>query len=291
MASRTGVVVVTHQSGDVLPPLLSSLAEHEPDSPVVIIDDASPGGPPDAAGHELIVMSDNRGYAASCNRGIAAMESHDVDLVAFLNPDVRLAGASLSELEQHFAERPRVGIATGPLRAPDGTRLPSAWGPTSVRRALAFAAGLEPQRLRAAAGAIVRTPVATSDTSTYLDDLRVEGHVIGGTMVARTACLAELDGLDEDFFLYWEDADLCHRARRAGWEIRVMPCAPIVHAAAQSTPDALTDGQRWQWFVEGAHRFGRKHLPPGQARQLEVALELGARLGRLRRPDAAGAAS
>lgn len=282
MTGRVGVVVVTHRSEEVVPDLLASLDEHEPQAPVVVVDDASPGGPPDAAGHELIVMSTNRGYAAGCNRGAAALANRGVELIAFLNPDVRLQGPSLSELADHFDEREHVGIATGPLQTPDGTRLPSAWGPTSVRRALAFAAGLEPHRLRAAAGTTVRVPVATSDTSTYLDDLRVEGHVIGGTMVARRACLEDVGGFDEDFFLYWEDADLCHRARQAGWQIRVLPCTPFVHADEQSTPDLPDGGLRWEWFVEGARRFGRKHLVPGQARQLDVALQLGHRLGRLR---------
>lgn len=282
MAPSTGVVVVTHRSGDVLPALLASLEEHEPDAPVVVVDDASPEGPPDPGAHELIALTENRGFAAACNRGIAAMAER-VDLVAFLNPDVRLQGPSLTELAAEFEARPRVGVATGPLQSVDGRRLPSAWGPTSVRRALTFAAGLEPQRLRAAAGAIVRIPVATSDTSTYLDDLRVEGHVIGGTMVARVSCLEDVGGFDEEFFLYWEDADLCHRARAAGWEIRVLPCTPIIHADESSSPRLSADSDRWDHFVTGAGRFGQKHLVPGQARQLEVALEMGHRLGRLRR--------
>lgn len=282
MAGNVGVVVVTYESHDLLSPLLAALAEHEPDSPVVIVDDASPSGPPDPQGHELVVAGRNSGYAAACNRGTLALRNQDVEIAAFLNPDVRLQGPSLTELAGGFAERPEVGIATGPLESPGGDRLPSAWGPTSVRRALAFAAGIEPQRMRAAAGAMVRTRVATSDASTYLDDMRVEGHVIGGTMLARLACLQDVGGFDEDFFLYWEDADLCHRARATGWEIRVMPCTPFVHADRDPVHDLSIDDDRWEWFVAGARRFGQKHLIPGQARQLEAALDVGRRLGRVR---------
>ncbi|MBW3659771.1 MAG: glycosyltransferase family 2 protein [Actinobacteria bacterium] len=284
MARRIGVVVVTHESGAVVGDLLDSLAAHEPDVPVVVVDDASPSGPPDVGDHQLIVASSARGYAASCNAGVEALREHGVSVVALLNPDVRLQGPSLTELARMFAERRRVGIATGPLLDPDGERLPSAWGPTSIRRALTFAAGYEPVRLRAAAGAVLRARSTIAEASRQLDDMRVEGHVIGGTMIVRLSCWDELGGLDEDFYLYWEDADICYRAREAGWEVRILPCTPFCHADGSTgtlSDEDVTD-DRWSWFVAGATRFGQKHLVPGQAKQLEAALRLGRRLHHLR---------
>jgi N-acetylglucosaminyl-diphospho-decaprenol L-rhamnosyltransferase len=280
MTTRIGVVIVTHESADQLPGLLESLAEHEPAAKVVVVDDASPSGPPDAGDATLIVSPENRVFAASCNLGVAALRRSDPRYVAFLNPDVRLAGPSLTEIADLLRHRRKVGIATGPIEDPDGKRLPSAWGPTSVRRALAYAAGFEPVRLRSAAGGNLMPRVAMSQVSRVEDDARVEGHVIGGTMVARLACLDDVGGFDEEFFLYWEDADLCHRARAAGWEIRVLPCTPFVHPRSDGVTEQ--DDRRWQWFVAGAERFGHKHLVPGQARQLDAALALGRRLARLR---------
>lgn len=283
MPPRIGVVVVTHESGDVLPGLLASLAEHEPETPVVVVDDASPSGPPqDLGGAELVVGEQNLGYAASCNRGVERMRRHGVRYVALLNPDVRLQGPSLTELTRMLGRRRGVGVATGPLQSPTGERLPSAWGPTSLRRALTFAAGFEPIRLRAAAGTILRSRLGPAGASMTIDDMRVEGHVIGGTMVVRLACWDQLAGFDEDFFLYWEDADLCHRARDAGWEVWVLPCTPFVHLEGSLSSAGIPDETRWAWFVQGATRFGAKHLVPGQARQLEAALDLGRRLRMLR---------
>lgn len=274
-----GVVVVVHESDDVLPGLLRSLAQHEPDATVVVVDDASPSGPPDVGEVELVRAPENRGYAASANRGAAALERLAPDCIAFLNPDVRLQGPSLSQLADQLAGRPTVGIAAGPLQDAEGHRMPSAWGPTSVRRAMVFAAGFEPARLRSAAGVSLRR-MSLPAVSRVQEDLRVEGHVMGGTMLVRTACLEEIGGFDEAFFLYWEDADLCHRARDAGWEVRLLPSVPL---RLERPPAGLDDERRWGLFVEGAQRFGNKHLVPGQARQLEAALALGRRLGRLRR--------
>lgn len=282
MAPRVGVVIATYESHDILGGLLDSLEAYEPQLPVVVVDDASPSGPVDARHHRLIVNDHPIGYAASCNRGRAALQRRDVRYLAFLNPDVRLKGPSLTELADLLARRRKVGIATGPVVDPRDRRLPSAWGPTSVRRALAYAAGFEPTRLRSAAtGSTLRSRVAMSEVSTLENDVRVEGHVIGGTLIARVACLDDIGGFDEAFFLYWEDADLCHRARDAGWDIRVLPVTPFEHddPPIRATVD---EEQRWEWFVSGAKRFGTKHLVPGQAVQLEAALELGRRLAKLR---------
>lgn len=281
-AASVGVVVAAYESDDVLPDLLDSLAEHEPDFPVVVVDDASPSGPPEVAGCQIVISTDNLGFAAACNRGTDVVRDLGVRYVAFLNPDVRLQGPSLTELATEMDERDKVGLATGPLENLEGQRIPSAWGPTSVRRAFSFAAGLEPARLRAAAGPSMRGRVSTSDASTMLDDLRVEGHVIGGSMFARIDCLDELDGFDEDFFLYWEDADLCHRARGAGWQVRLLPCTPLVNTRDALTTDGISDEQRWQWYLAGATRFGDKHLVPGQAMQLRAALDVGRRIHQLR---------
>lgn len=277
--ARIGVVVVTFGSEDVLAGLLASLAEHEPDAWVVVVDDASPDGPPDVGGRELIRMPDNVGYATCANRGVDALRRLEVEHVAFLNPDVRLTGPSLTAIADALDERDEVGIATGPVVDEHGHRLPSAWGPTSVRRAMTFAAGFEPSRLRSAAGESLRARLPVAAASRTHDDLRVEGHVMVGTMVVRLACFDDIGGFDEAFFLYWEDADLCHRARDAGWGIRILPCDPFENIRPPSTID---DDARWELFVRGAERFGSKHLVPGQARQLEAALQLGRRLGRLR---------
>lgn len=282
MSTRVGVVVVTYESQEVLAPLLDSVAEHEPEATVVVVDNASTSGPPEVGEAELVTLPTNQGYAAACNAGADRLLARDIRYLAFLNPDVRLIGPSLTEIADLLARRRKVGIATGPVVTPSGERIPSAWGPTSVRRALAFAAGLDTARMRSAAGTMLRARVPTSDVSTMVDDMRVEGHVIGGTMVIRAKCFTEVQGFDPGYFLYWEDADLCRRARDAGWEIRVLPVTPFEHTAQDTSSVGVTDKQRWTWFTQGAARYGRRHLVPGQARQLEAALQLGQRLRRLR---------
>jgi GT2 family glycosyltransferase len=57
---------------------------------------------------------------------------------------------------------------------------------------------------------------------------RVE-WVTGCCLLARRDCLRELQGLDEDFFLYYEDVDLCRRAHALGWSVWHEPNLWAVH--------------------------------------------------------------
>src|SRR5207249_7515050 len=47
--------------------------------------------------------------------------------------------------------------------------------------------------------------------------------VTGCCLLVRRECLEELGGLDEDYFLYYEDVDLCLRARKRGWTVWYEP--------------------------------------------------------------------
>lgn len=278
--SRLGVVVVTYNSGTVLPGLLTSLARHEPAAAVVVVDSASPLGAPELAEAPVLVQPENRGYGASANVGADWLLSRHARLtaIAFLNPDVRLVAPSLTQLAAELDARPAVGVATGPLVDSDGRRLPSAWGRESAARRFWFATGWRTPRLRSLAGRISREGVMTSSASLTADDLAVDGFVRGGTMVVRAACWQELDGFDEAFFMFGEDIDLCARARAQRWEIRLLPCAPFTLDDRGSSVGADAR-ERFVWYWQGARRYDDKHLDARRARRLERALQWGYRLG------------
>lgn len=280
-APPVSVIIVTHNSSRVLPPLMASLAHWEPDLPVVVVDDASPAGPPSdlGSGTLLIQSPENLGFGACVNRATAAIPAGGH--VMILNPDVRLNGPSISELTRELERRPHVGIVSGPMTDKDGSRQPAAWGPTSAVRALWFGTGLRLPRMRRLMGRALPGSYRTSTTTLTREVVPVTGHVLGGAMLVRRACWDELGGFDENFFLYWEDADICQRARDLGWELSVLPCTPIIHITGTSS-DGVTDDERWRWYVDGARLFAAKHLPSSQAKRLLWALRLGRALRRRR---------
>jgi GT2 family glycosyltransferase len=59
--------------------------------------------------------------------------------------------------------------------------------------------------------------------------------VSGACMMSRRDMLKAVEGFDERYFLYWEDADLCRRLRGRGWSIRYVKNAEVVHQVGQSS--------------------------------------------------------
>src|SRR6266511_3110398 len=60
--------------------------------------------------------------------------------------------------------------------------------------------------------------------------------VSGACMLMRRSVLEELNGLDEGFFMYCEDIDLCRRLRRAGYDLVFEPDARVLHEGGASAP-------------------------------------------------------
>ena len=75
-------------------------------------------------------------------------------------------------------------------------------------------------------------------------------------MVIRRETLRDIGPLDERFFMYFEDADLCRRARTAGWLVYYLPHIEIIHqtgASSRSKPRAV-------WLLhKSAFLYHRKH--------------------------------
>ncbi len=84
--------------------------------------------------------------------------------------------------------------------------------------------------------------------------------VSGACMLIRRDGLASVDGFDEGYFLYWEDADLCRRLRNAGWETRYMTGAAAVHDVGQSSRNARRLANRE--FHRSAYRYYATHVVP-----------------------------
>jgi GT2 family glycosyltransferase len=84
--------------------------------------------------------------------------------------------------------------------------------------------------------------------------------VSGACMVLRRSTLEDIGPMDERFFMYFEDADLCRRAREAGWLVYYLPQVEVLHHTGASTrarPRAI-----WN-LHKSAFLYHRKHGPHG----------------------------
>jgi GT2 family glycosyltransferase len=99
-------------------------------------------------------------------------------------------------------------------------------------------------------------PVTARDTSNREID-----WVSGACMMIRRDAFVQVGGLDEGFFLYWEDADFCRRLKTAGWTTRWNPEPAVTHVAARSSRSVPY--RALIAFHRSAFRYFVNHAGPG----------------------------
>jgi GT2 family glycosyltransferase len=226
-------IVVIHDSARHLDALLRSLERHLDPPQVVVVDSGSRDGGADVArghGAETIVLDGNPGFGAANNAGVARAE-HDVTVL--LNPDCEAIDGSLAALAARAAGRdallvPRLLESDGavqrsahPLPGRAAGLVPALWPPRAMPRALRE--HFEPWRA---------------------DAPRPVGWAIAACVAARTGLLRRLGPFDPGAFLFYEDLDLCLRARFAGVPTELRPEVRLVHHGGHATGPALGDRAR-----------------------------------------------
>ncbi len=248
------VVIVNHNHRPVIETCFTSLYSL-PDRAtfeVSLIDNACTDGTVDwvSARYPQVVIRRNpaaRGFAANANAGMRAVSRGRYALL--LNPDVTAIPGLLDRLVAFMDEHPQAGIAAPQLFNDDGTIQPNC-------RRFPNPLALALRALRV--DEVWRTPRVRR----YLMDGERRGAaevdwVTGALLVVRRAAIDAVGGLDESYFLYWEDLDWCYRMRQAGWSVHHLPEARAIHSQRrEGVRRPFSRAGRAQ--VLGAIRFFRK---------------------------------
>lgn len=247
---RVDAIVVAYNSagtlrGCVAP--LSALAGVD----VTVVDNASP----DAALRTIadlpvrtIRAARNGGFAAGCNLGIAGGSN---PYVLLLNPDARIGAAALQALVAALDAEARVGIVGPRILEDDGELAFSQRRFPRLRSTFAQALFLHRLWPRAAwTDELVRDPAA-------YDRVGSPDWISGACMLIRRDALERVGGLDEQFFLYCEDIDLCARMRAQGLDVRYDPRAVVRHTGGVSRPRE----ELLALLARNRVRYMRKHGP------------------------------
>jgi GT2 family glycosyltransferase len=194
-----------------------------------------------AASHpdvEVIAGGLRRGFGANHNLACARARGR---YVFILNDDTVLDPKCIERLGRFMDQNPAVGAAGPRLRHPDGRDQPSAFHfPTPARVALTTVT-LQRAGWIMSAGERIR---------------RVD-WIHGAAMIVRREAIAAAGGLDEGFYMYLEDVDLCRRLRERGWEVAFFPRAGLVHLENSST--AAVPMRRVYQHARSRSIYARKH--------------------------------
>jgi N-acetylglucosaminyl-diphospho-decaprenol L-rhamnosyltransferase len=221
---RLSVVVVNYQHWDdttqLVQKLRASSSLKRGDAEVVVVDNHSPPHPVIGklrrmSGVSLRRFRHNRGFARAVNEGCRLSRG---DWFLLLNPDVSCDADFLNDVlrtaDRLVEEQPQVGIVGFRLRNTDGNpQLSTGRFPTLA----STVGGLFLRRSRRKYQEVSETAASRVDWAT------------GCCLLIRRKCWEQLRGFDTDFFLYYEDVDLCARAAAMGWQVRHEPALAVTH--------------------------------------------------------------
>jgi GT2 family glycosyltransferase/SAM-dependent methyltransferase len=170
----------------------------------------------------------NLGFAKACN---LAARSVDAPYLLFLNPDCVLDAGSVDVAMDRLTHDPTIGIVGARTRHEDGTvNITCCFAEPSLWSALCFATGLS----SALRGVTFFNPEQIGGWDRNEDrDVEV---VTGCFAMMRSDLFRGLDGFDERFAMYSEDADLSRRVRSAGLRCVHVHDAGLVHVGGASEP-------------------------------------------------------
>ncbi len=237
---KASIIVLSWNGVDYLPGCLESLlCQDYHDSEIIIVDNGSTDRSAELVETQfpttrLIRNERNLGFAAGNNVGLAAATG---DVLVLLNQDTRVRPDWLAHLVHGVTSDPRVGIGGCKILYPDEQTIQHA-------------------------GGIIRLPLAFPEHLGYRqrddgrwDEQREVDYVTGAAIAVRRDVLEAIGPLDEGFYpAYYEDVDLCARARAAGYTVTYFPRASLVHLEATSF------GWNSPTYVQHMHRGRMRYL-------------------------------
>lgn len=221
----------------------------------------------------------NGGFAYGNNLGIRhALEAGSVDYVYLLNPDAQVRPGAIATLVRFLESEPRIGIAGSSFENEDGSEWPIAFRFPSLVSELSQALGLGPVMRLLDRWAVAREMSAAAPQPV--------DWICGASMMIRTAVIETIGGLDEGYFLYFEETDFCLRARRAGFPTWYVPESRVMHVGGQSTGVTERNSAPKRlpayWF-ESRRRYFTKAFGIGRALAIDLVVLAGYPLGCLKR--------
>ena len=253
--SSLDVVIVAYNSREELRACVEPLAAIERVH-VIVVDNASTDGSLDSVANlqlDAIRLDANGGFAHGCNVGWRA---GDAPYVIFLNPDARIDAESIDRLVAVLSDRPprersHRASSTAMARSTSRSAASPGCGRPTPRRS--FSTGSSPR--------LGWTDELIRDPEVYARPGSPD-WVSGACILVRRSVLEELDGLDQGFFMYCEDIDLCRRLRNAGHQLLFEPSADVVHLGGASAPRAsllpVLGASRLRYAAKHRSRFRRR---------------------------------
>ncbi len=255
------ILIVHTYEGDVLRQTLRGLRRAAPkiSCEVLVMDNRPSAGIGEMLKKEFpwvrhLPQEQNWGFGSSMNRGVEASSGR---YVLIFNPDIVVQPGALEELMFFMDAHPEVGACGPKLLNPDGTlqyscyRQPTLMLPAYRRTPLG--------KLARGKRAVDRYLMCDAD---HAQTMQVDS-LIGAALFARREALEKVGLFDEQFFMYYEDSDLCRRFWEHGFPVVYHPAACMVHYHGRASAQGNLLSQltnRFTWIhIHSFVKYWRKY--------------------------------
>jgi GT2 family glycosyltransferase len=258
------IAIVSYNTKEVLLDCVSSVQAHTTTIAyeVIVVDNDSRDGTVPAIktiypDMRIIANPDNRGFAKAVNQALAVSRGRHVLL---LNSDTLVRDQALATMVAYLDEHSDTGAVGCKQWTGDGHLNQTCFPFPSIRDHLFYSALFQQvaPSMQAAAAATQAVDCTRSQDVDWAN---------GACLMVRRSLLQELGGLDEEFFMYFEDVDLCRRLHQQGYGVHHLAEAEIIHFIGRSSG---RDHERLQLVWEFSRiRYIEKHFSPVKCRLMK----------------------
>jgi len=251
------VIIVSYNVANFLIECLTSIYGAAPriSFEVLVVDNASGDGSAQMVRAEfpqvtLLANESNYGFARANNQALRISKSR---YYLLLNPDTLLNPGSLGKMVEFMDHHPDAGASGCRLVWPEGAIQPSCRTFPSL-----LAIFLRGARLHK----LYNKPVARYLMADWdHSSVREVDWVLGACLLLRREALEDVGLLDEGFFLYYEDIDLCYRLKARGWKVYYNPQIQVVHYYQRASARGILNRATLE-HIKSIFRLFKKHPLP-----------------------------
>ncbi|SDT52854.1 Glycosyltransferase, GT2 family [Pseudarthrobacter equi] len=265
MQDISAIIVAYHSEDLIVDCVNAALASGL--SQVIVWDNADDQGSLKALSHvedsRLMLIGDetNEGFGGAINK--ASKHCADAAQILLINPDCFVTADVVQGLCREF-DQPETGIVAPRMTYENGQQ-GIAGGPyPSVLKEFLGKLGVDRFVPKGLKSIILSLFKSSSNGASYYDSL-VPGAAIsvdwvsGFCMMIRAEAFREVAGFDSDYFLYFEDVDICRRATEKGYSVKLVRNISALHLESTST---IAAGKSRHYY-QGLSVYLRKHGTAG----------------------------
>ncbi len=256
MNPELSIIIVNYNRCDLILNCLKSIFDNPPSRSfeIIVVDNASADNSAQNVEQnfknvKLIKNHTNKGFAVANNQALQIARGK---FILFLNSDTIVLKDSIDILAEFLEKTPQAGLCSPKLLNPDGSIQPNVYRFATFRSILARYTIFKYFGLFKKDRDFYRMRKFSYDSVAQID------RPMGAAMMAVKDTLEKINNFDENFFFYFEDADLCLELKKAGFKIYFIPNSQIVHIGRASS-ETLDSHKTDMTFYRSMFYYFRKH--------------------------------